>query len=992
MKKKRTESHLLLNGEIGAIATKKKIRLSGPAVIILLVIALACLGFSWFHREEFTYSRVYSIESTSEMTFGQDGQTLVIDNGKETLLVLDADGNLIRRYDGGSDNAPFYYAVYAAQTTDGSIYLVDIKYGERGNLLDRERIIRLSDEKTEVLYEVDYTTWDAADTPLQYGRIVELQADGDTVYFLLDAGDTIELKQLTADGSVTDLGSVAADGVKNDASYDVSENSIVVVGRTGEMKIYNVENGTSITKAVYGDQQPYDVAARNGEVYYTELLDRTVRHFSLPTPYADEMFCSFDELPFKLDVSADGKDLLVTDQVGFYRLTNGGHSVEYTDSAPVTFFGRIMLLWAVLCVGGLCALALLLKLILAIAAAAGRSENAMRIVLIVVAALAVSLVVSSSLLTQLIDANTEKSERQVALFSELLVAEIDEESLLELDTSYDYGTEAFWKVKTPLDEHIWGSYEDGEYFYYIIYRSIGGNIVMIMDFEDTMPCARPQYIDDPEDNIYSEVMRSGEIVQATEISAYGAWSFQLTPIYGEDGSIIAELDVGQNLDMITRRKTELTREMIIGAIISTVVAAMLLLEVTFLISHVQRRRTVENLDNTQRVPLRTMMYLIYMADAMQDAFIAILCSQLYQGGLPIPDGVAIALPMSGQLLLMALFSIFAGGFVERFGSRFIMTLGMLLNLAGFLLCMIMGSYSGLLIGKMLIGAGMGAVYVSCNAVAATGSSGTLIAEANAAISAGTLAGLTIGAGLSSILLSMGNWRLIYLAGAVICVCGVLVAASSGDVRMGRAEREEREEQMLSAKKFFTSRRVIGFLLLVLLPFMMAMSYREYFFPLFSNEHGINEVRIGQIYLVCGMLTLYIGPGLSAWFIKRLGAYWSIIAASAAMGINMLLFVFFPSLVTVILGVVLLSLIISFAFTCQYTYYELTPEIMLYGEGRAVGVYSVFESLGQTIGPVAYGAALTFGSQKGIGIFSGCMLVLLALFAFLMRHMGKLYRE
>jgi hypothetical protein len=55
------------------------------------------------------------------------------------------------------------------------------------------------------------------------------------------------------------------------------------------------------------------------------------------------------------------------------------------------------------------------------------------------------------------------------------------------------------------------------------------------------------------------------------------------------------------------------------------------------------------------VPVRTLMFVSYLADSMQDAFIAILCSQLYKGGLPFSDGVAVALPMSAQLLMMALF-------------------------------------------------------------------------------------------------------------------------------------------------------------------------------------------------------------------------------------------------------------------------------------------------------------------------------------------------
>ena len=962
----------------------------------LVAAMIVCGIFVWLNRGVLGLHSSYPIESTSEMSFGADGKTLVIDNGKKTLLVLDAQGDLVEYFQGGSDNTPFYYAVYVAQTDDGSIYLVEIRYGERGNLLDRERILRLKNGNWEELYAVDYTEWDIQDTPLQYGRIVELQAYGDSVYYLLDAGEMLELHQIGPDGEITDLAAIPSEGVKNDASYDPVTQQVVVIWRSGGMLLYDLKDGSSRSIETRDDMMPYDIAVRGGMAYYTELLGCTVRCFSLENPEEDTVFCTLEALPFKLDANTQG-EILATDQVGFYRISGTDDQEDavrdYVDEAKTAFFSRIVMTWILLGLGGLCALALLIRVFVAIITAAMHSENALRVVLIVAASFAVSFVLAYTLLARLLTTNTGASEKQVALYSELLLAEIDEDTMRSLDSPSDYGSDAFLAMKEKLDKHTWATYESGDYNYYCLYRAINGNIVMVMDFEDTMPCTRPQYIYDPEDeeDIYSAALARGERVQTTELSAYGNWSFILAPIYGSDGSIIGELDAGQNLDLITRRQSELTRELIVSTVISTIVVAMLLLELNFLLTHIQRRRSEVDLDNTQRVPLRTMIFLIYLADAMQDVFIAILSRQLYQGGLPIPDGVAIALPLSAQLLMMAIFSLFAGRLVERFGSRLCMTTGMLINLAGFLTCMLMGSYSGLVIGKMLIGMGMGTVYVSCNAVAATGANSTLIANANAAISAGTLAGVTIGAGLASVLLSMGGWRLIYLVGAVIIAFGLVLAATSMDVRMGREKGDLSLDRHIGTGKFFSSRRVTGFFLLILLPFMMSLSYREYFFPLFSAEHGLNEVRIGQIYLLCGVLSLYTGPSLSSWMIKKLGAYWSIIVASCAMGINMLIFVIFPSLWAVIFGVVLLSLINSFALTSQYTYFELTPETMLYGEGRAVGIYSVFESLGQTVGPIAYGALLSFGYQSGIGFFCAAVLILALVFLLLMRRLGKLYK-
>ena len=169
-------------------------------LVVFAVVALVCLGYVFLHRGDLASRPTYLIESTSEITFGENGQTLVIDNGKKTLLVLDGDGQLVSRYDGGSDDAPFYYACYAVQTSDGSIYVADIKYGDRGNLLDWERIIRLNGKESEVLYNVDYTLWAVENTPLQYGRILELQAyeGGYTSFWTRAAGSNSRRSAQTA--------------------------------------------------------------------------------------------------------------------------------------------------------------------------------------------------------------------------------------------------------------------------------------------------------------------------------------------------------------------------------------------------------------------------------------------------------------------------------------------------------------------------------------------------------------------------------------------------------------------------------------------------------------------------------------------------------------------------------------------------------------------------------------------------------------------------
>ena len=576
------------------------------AVIVTLILLVA----AFLYRSLLSRHEVYSIESTSEVTFGQNGNTLVIDNGKTTLLVLDADGRLIRSYEGGSDDAPFYYAAYAAQTEDGSIYVVDVKYGDRGMMLDWERVIRLNGKECETVYEIDYTAWSQGITPLQYGQINELQAYGDTVFFLLATDKAVELKQIGTDGAVSSVASIPAGGVKQAVSYDASTGRIAVVNRTGEILLYDLSGEIIYQKADYG-KMPFDISARSGEVYYPDLQEQVVRRFSVDDPEADEVFASFDELPFKLDVSADGKSVLVTNYAGFYRLEAGANgeclSVDYVDSAENPGFVFTILVWAALVLGGLLALYLIFLLVRFLIPRIAKNETAMRAVLIVLAALAVAFIVSYSLLSNLLSNSTKASERQVDLFSQYLMSKIDIDVLKGIEGEENFRDKNYNKLKEALGGPVRKSYDSGEYYYYVIYRERNGYICAVIDSEEVGPCWNPLYQSEEDGITYAEVLSTGKIISESEISAYGSWSFRLTPIRDKLGNIIAVLEVGQSLTAVEQRQSELKREVIINTAIGTIVMAMLLIELAFLIGFVQKRQSSPVLDDTEKVPVRTLM-------------------------------------------------------------------------------------------------------------------------------------------------------------------------------------------------------------------------------------------------------------------------------------------------------------------------------------------------------------------------------------------------
>jgi MFS family permease len=169
--------------------------------------------------------------------------------------------------------------------------------------------------------------------------------------------------------------------------------------------------------------------------------------------------------------------------------------------------------------------------------------------------------------------------------------------------------------------------------------------------------------------------------------------------------------------------------------------------------------------------------------------------------------------------------------------------------------------------------------------------------------------------------------------------------------------------------------------------LVSISYREYFFPLYAEQKGISEVDIGRIYLWCGLLVIYAGPTISKNLIVKFGSKNTVIIASGMACCSILMPVMAPSLTTAVLGVILLSISISFGYAAQSTYYSTLPATGLYGESKAMSIYSLFDNGGQTLGPMIYGFALVLGPQRGLFGIGVTIAILITLFA-VMNVKGK----
>lgn len=943
---------------------------------LALILGAACLllaALCWVFRPLFTdapFSTAYAFDGPSGVFPGESGRLYIIDQGKKTVLITDGQGKLLRSIDCGTDgDSEPYYASLVAEGADGSIYVADTRYAGQGTRISQERIFRYdaNGENGVCIYLIDYETIEQ-EAPLQYGNILSLREENGALVFTRKTDNGLAVCQLDlASGRLQSAGYDLPGQYISDADAEPGTLRPIFTNRLGQ--VCTVTDGATEVLLDEG-RTSWMLCAEEGRIYYSDIAANAVLCYDLETGREEIVLEAPDIL---YGVQTAGGRLYTTDYMGYYLLEDG--EASYVDALTYSQPLLRCALWAALFLGGLLAVAVA-YLLLAPALHRPKSELFQRMAIVLGVSLCMGCLVGYITITQMVSNQKATVMEQLNLFCDILVENTDTEALANIDSLADYKGEDFNQVKEPLDALTRMGYENGMYYYYAIYSTDGEVIYTIMDFEETLPARYPVYAYGEEG--YTEVLAEGESVEfGGDVSSYGSWAFVLKPIRDAAGTPIAIMEVGTNLDDLDSQIQELVKEVALTILSMAVVLLMIIVEIIFYAEHRERKRKNLALPGlAAQFPLRLLIFLAYLVDCMQDAFVSILANQLYTPILGIPQSVGAALPLSAQVFAAAVMAFLGGGLSRKAGVKKTLVGGFLLEITGCLLCGAGGTYFSLLGGKAVIGMGLGLIIVSLNAIAARGEDEAESAKAFTDISAGTLAGVTAGAGVGSIILSFGHYSMVYFAGAAILLIGLALSFSGRDYKEVAVAKVKEEVGFF---RFLFNRQVITFLLLMLLPFLMGLSFREYFFPIYAAELGMTETMIGRLYLICGLLVIYAGPQLTGKLIARLGGKWTVALASALIIAAPLLYVAIPTLATTIVGVLLLSVAISFGYAAQSTYYSELPSVEHYGGGRAMGIYSLFENIGQTIGPMIYGLAMMLGYRSGLGLIGGAMLALLLLF-------------
>ena len=966
------------------------------ALLVLTVIlgGVCAVNTHLFSAAPFADSYVF--DGPSGVFQGQSGNTYVIDGARKEILILNEDLEYVRTIEGGvTDGDSFYYATAVTDGPEG-IYVADALYSGEGTIVSAERILRFEPDGSggEVLYQIDHPDKDTA--PRQYGRIKTLMwKDGRLVFAATEEDRTQTGRGQT--GGVTVYSYELTTGAVERLSYQLGDSYPIYVAadpRTelpvviaSDTTLRAVDESGAVRTLTRTDAVPYQLAVtEDGTVWFSEQNSGALMRVGESGEsefITDEVYANY--------VSSLGDTLCISDGTGIAIYRDG--QMTYLTEAPMANSGLRSVMWCLLFACG----AMILVLLVSVGRVVVRSWLAYpffrKIAVVLIIAVVASSAVAWYMLSTTFREENQRTMAQMEAMADRIAAATDVELMNRLTVPADYKGDTFNQVKERLDQVIDEGYDRGEYFYYLTYITDGEIIYGVMDYEDTVRPGMAYDVYGAEG--YTDVFESGEpILVEGEVSTWGAWSFILKPVFDGQGNVAAIQEVGFNFDNQRLAQREMVVNIVLTIIFGAIVLVMLIIEGLYYMEHRRERQIGLNHFELQpqlcdRLPLRTLTFLAFTVDCMQDAFISILTTNLYEPFLGIPQSVGAALPISGQVLMAAVFSVAGGFLIGRLGNGRVIRMGFVVHAAGFALCGITMSYFGILLGKLLVGAGMGLIAVGINATAAEARDMGKRVSLFAGISAGTLVGVSAGSGLGSTILSLTGYRVVFFTGTAILLLGLLLTMSGKDDPSMANEQVEEDadggDGSMGLGRFLVGRGgTLPFLAMVLTPFMIAIYFREYFFPIYSAENGLSETNIGRIYVLCALLVIYAGPAITQTLTERLGAVRTVVLTSAIVSLATLSFAFLPNMAGALLGVVLVSVAVSCGYSAQSSYYASLPAVSALGEGRAMGIYSLFDNGGQTLGPVVYGSAMLLGYQAGMLCVGGALAVLTVGFGLLRR--------
>lgn len=380
--------------------------------------------------------------------------------------------------------------------------------------------------------------------------------------------------------------------------------------------------------------------------------------------------------------------------------------------------------------------------------------------------------------------------------------------------------------------------------------------------------------------------------------------------------------------------------------------------------------------------IRLALFVMVGAEEMQKAFLPLYVASLDNSLIAwLSPQVVIGLPISIYMFSVALFTLYAGSWTDRFGARRIFLLGLVPAAVGFAGCALASSVVELVAFRLLTAIG----YAMCTIPA----QGFIISHMpprhrarGAAIFVGVIMAASIcGTAVGGILADRIGYRAAFGTSALLCVLAAVLAWRMVPYEPPAQAAARRGVRLTDVRMMLANPRFLALLTFAAIPGKFVLTgFLFYAVPIYLAELKATESEIGRVMILYSLIIIVIGPWLSRLATSPGRSWLFVIGGTMLSGLATLLLLFGEDIRLVMAAVAAVGIAHAMSISPQIA---LVPELCrkeveAIGETAILGVFRMLERVGSVIGPIIVAAlVLRFGMVDGL-VLAGAAIAAMAL--------------
>ncbi|GMO52077.1 MAG: hypothetical protein Ta2G_09900 [Termitinemataceae bacterium] len=901
-----------------------------------------------------------------------DERLAVSGNGKKSVIVVNNNHELIYSLQAKhGDPASFTGVVFLALDNKNNLYVLDWDFGGAFKS-NTERILKY-DANGQFVKEIFTYHYQNEDYILSKGKITDIVYSDGYIYFARSEHEGFYLEKVATD-EFTESEIVSfhpypnAGGDLTFFAINPETKRLTITTKSGIIKQFDF-NGNQLGEwSGISESFPYmAISDSQNNIVYSDTLSGEIVKLNTIT----------DERSVVIPVE---KDILYYEinyiNGTIYTAPNTEYILMRNDSGLTNIFDSytfsshsILIHWLLYICFIIDAAALLIFVITLIALLRNvKVTDVFKQILMATICISLGAAVAVILIVRDMNVRIEESNySNLENISRVMASVIDTDVLKEINSASAWDSEEYKTMHQDILTYFRSLNFVGQSVYQNIYVVHDGILYAVYDTESSLGCYYPYF--PIEGTGYQNTYENGTYEHGALHDAAGSWFYVFGPIVDKDGGVEAIIETGYSLTLLEQQNRQMMVQSILIVLSTAIVFLLILIEMIVISGAWSDYKILWNVrsgkGNLFRPELlRAVVFFLFFSSNIATALVPMYAAKLYVPIFKLSREVIITLPFTASVTMLIIALLVVPLLIKSIGIKRLALFSAIFFTLGNILCWAATNVVFLSLGYALNGFCTGTIVLALNTLIGAQRNETVIASGFAHFNASYLAGVNAGIVLGAIIAQFFPYRIVFLFGAFFAVILLLVISFSITSKFTQSmfikniEPYKNNEKSLGIVAFLFKPIVLCTLILVLIPFMITMSFIDYFLPLFGSEHGLTESNIGQLILLSGLLAILFGTKLCKTAASKMQIKTILLVAVLINALGLYLFSLTPTIPVLIIAIIFMAVSNIFAATNIQTYYAGLYQLSEVSPAKALSLYSIFENLAVGIGPVVFSYILS----------------------------------